>query len=226
MQPTATAAAQQAEHGAGTCSGRLAQVALRLTPLCRYAQLPADFNQVGPGGTTLRSLGATEGGHCHADAHTLPQDACKPHWHARRPLGLPGQRCWPSFLGRLAWASTAPACSTPSMRWPKTCWPGRCVDSSPRPGLGATGPPGPRPGGTVSSACSTLLDCRVPEASSVYINAPNLHFLPCSPPTSSFEHDIYVRRATYVKLLPGSAANAQTALPPLLRELTCNHEIW
>jgi urate oxidase len=32
----------------------------------------------------------------------------------------------------------------------------------------------------------------VPEVSSVFLNMPNLHFLPCSPLTSTFEDDVYV----------------------------------
>jgi urate oxidase len=34
--------------------------------------------------------------------------------------------------------------------------------------------------------------CRVPEVSSVFLNLPNLHFLPCSPVGSTFEQDVYV----------------------------------
>ena len=36
---------------------------------------------------------------------------------------------------------------------------------------------------------------RVPEISSVFLNMPNLHFLPCSPLTSKFEDDVYVPTA-------------------------------
>jgi urate oxidase len=34
--------------------------------------------------------------------------------------------------------------------------------------------------------------CSVPEVESVYLNMPNLHFLPCAPVTSQFENDIYL----------------------------------
>ena len=35
--------------------------------------------------------------------------------------------------------------------------------------------------------------CRVPEVGSVFLNMPNLHFLPCNPPKSAgFENDVYV----------------------------------
>lgn len=35
-------------------------------------------------------------------------------------------------------------------------------------------------------------ECRVPEIESVFMNMPNLHFLPCNPMTSSFENDVYI----------------------------------
>lgn len=34
--------------------------------------------------------------------------------------------------------------------------------------------------------------CRIPEIKSVFLNMPNLHFLPCNPVTSKFEDDVYV----------------------------------
>ncbi|KAK9831871.1 hypothetical protein WJX81_004243 [Elliptochloris bilobata] len=37
-----------------------------------------------------------------------------------------------------------------------------------------------------------LLLERVPQADSVFLNMPNLHFLPCSPVTAKFEDDVYV----------------------------------
>lgn len=33
---------------------------------------------------------------------------------------------------------------------------------------------------------------RVPEVESVFLNMPNLHFIPCTPVTSTFDHDVYV----------------------------------
>eukprot|EP00877_Chromochloris_zofingiensis_P008318 jgi/Chrzof1/373/Cz01g13160.t1 len=33
---------------------------------------------------------------------------------------------------------------------------------------------------------------RVPQVESVFLNMPNLHFLPCSPPGSKFEDDVYI----------------------------------
>jgi urate oxidase len=32
----------------------------------------------------------------------------------------------------------------------------------------------------------------VPEVDSVFLNMPNLHFLPCTPVTSTFDNDVYV----------------------------------
>jgi hypothetical protein len=34
--------------------------------------------------------------------------------------------------------------------------------------------------------------CRVPQIGSVFLNMPNLHFIPCNPVTSKFENDVYV----------------------------------
>lgn len=39
---------------------------------------------------------------------------------------------------------------------------------------------------------SHLLPCSVPEVESVFLNMPNLHFIPCTPVTSTFDHDVYV----------------------------------
>jgi urate oxidase len=42
--------------------------------------------------------------------------------------------------------------------------------------------------------CSLIpLLCRVPEVGSVFLNMPNLHFMPCVPPKAArFEDDVYV----------------------------------
>lgn len=42
---------------------------------------------------------------------------------------------------------------------------------------------------TVYAGCRI---CRVAEVESVYLNMPNLHFLPCAPVTSRFDDDVYV----------------------------------
>lgn len=38
----------------------------------------------------------------------------------------------------------------------------------------------------------SLLPCRVSEVDSVFLNMPNLHFLPVAPVTSRFDDDVYV----------------------------------
>lgn len=63
------------------------------------------------------------------------------------------------------------------------CVQGPCVHgllssrADPRPAPLAPGPP---------PACS------VPEVDSVFLNMPNLHFIPCAPVTSRFDDDVYV----------------------------------
>lgn len=44
---------------------------------------------------------------------------------------------------------------------------------------------------TLHQMASILLD-RVPQAESVFMNLPNLHFLPCAPVGSTFKNDVYV----------------------------------
>lgn len=58
---------------------------------------------------------------------------------------------------------------------------------------------GPAKGGVYSPSVQyTLFQmakfamARVPQIESVFLNMPNLHFLPCAPVTSSFDNDVYV----------------------------------
>lgn len=44
---------------------------------------------------------------------------------------------------------------------------------------------------TIFQAACELL-ARVHEAESVFVNAPNVHFLPCAPPGASFDNDVYI----------------------------------
>lgn len=44
---------------------------------------------------------------------------------------------------------------------------------------------------TLYEMAQALLD-RVPQAESVFLNMPNLHFLPCAPVGSTFKNDVYV----------------------------------
>ncbi len=44
----------------------------------------------------------------------------------------------------------------------------------------------------VQSHGHSLFACRVPEVGSVYLNMPNVHFVPIDPPKSTFEDDVYV----------------------------------
>lgn len=44
---------------------------------------------------------------------------------------------------------------------------------------------------TLHQMASTLMD-RVPQAESVFLNLPNIHFLPCAPVGSTFKNDVYV----------------------------------
>lgn len=58
---------------------------------------------------------------------------------------------------------------------------------------------GPAKGGVYSPAVQTTLYqmadtviARVPQVESVFLNMPNIHFVPCSPPTEKFADDVYV----------------------------------
>lgn len=44
----------------------------------------------------------------------------------------------------------------------------------------------------VANLFSFSFSSRVPEIESVFLNMPNLHFLPCTPITSKFDNDVYI----------------------------------
>lgn len=43
-----------------------------------------------------------------------------------------------------------------------------------------------------SAHCRACATADGPQADHVFLNAPNLHFLPCTPVTSTFNHDVYI----------------------------------
>jgi urate oxidase len=53
----------------------------------------------------------------------------------------------------------------------------------------------------------------VPEVSSIFFNLPNLHFLPCTPVTSKFEHDVYVATSEPHGNIEAVVTRGQTVQP-------------
>lgn len=55
--------------------------------------------------------------------------------------------------------------------------------------------------------------CRVPQIESVFLNMPNLHFLPCAPVTSSFDNDVYVATSEPHGNIEATVTRSQATAP-------------